>query len=80
MSSFLWRLNSPRHLYGTTALQMGFPRRIIDELMGHQTRGREMLGRYSLSFLTELKQTAQSISETIAEQLNINPLITLQRL
>jgi integrase len=77
MGSFLWRLNSPRHLYGTTALQMGFPRRIIDELMGHQTRGREMLGRYSLSFLTELKHAAQRISETIAEQLNISPLITL---
>jgi integrase len=71
---FLGRMNSPRHFFSSTAVSLGLPRRIVDVLMGHQTRGREVLGRYSLMHFSEVLQAARHISGVIARQLDIEPL------
>lgn len=78
LPAFLWRMNSPRHFFSSTAAGMGIPRILIDILMGHQTRGREVLGRYSLTLYEEVLQAARQISGVIARQLAIEPLAEQQ--
>lgn len=66
-----WKTNSPRHFFATTALEAGVPRRLIDALMGHTTRGREPLNRFSLLHFQELRQAASLIAHEINNRLGI---------
>ncbi len=48
LPSYPWQLNSPRHLYRTTAVnELGVPERNVNALLGHQSAGVESLGLYS---------------------------------
>lgn len=67
---FLWKLNSPRHLYRTTANEMRVPEKIINRLMGHQTTGLEAIGQFSADDYNLAADYVQLISEKICEVLN----------
>lgn len=69
---YLWRLNSPRHLYRTTAAtELGVPERIINSLLGHQSSGAESLGLYSAYDRSEEAFYSREISRCISEKLNL---------
>lgn len=71
ITPYEWRLNSPRHMYRTTAVEMKVPSAVIDALMGHLTRGRESLGYYSHHDWIEEQQFANSIAAEVSERLGL---------
>ena len=69
--SFCWKINSLRHLFATTALELRIPRPLIDSLSGHTTRGREPLSPYSFVPANKIKSTAAQVAQQIATRLNL---------
>lgn len=67
-----WRLNSPRHFYRTTTMEIDVPEKIVNSLLGHQTTGSESLGLFSAYDRLEEISCAGSISGYIWNKLNMN--------
>jgi integrase len=68
---FDWRLNSPRHFYRTTAVELGVPLSIIDALLGHSSRGREPLNVFSQHNRLEEREAAILIADKVTEELGL---------
>lgn len=71
LPEYPWETNSPRHLYATTALNLGIRRPVIDALMGHSSRGREPLNRNSFLSAGEIKMAAKAVARKLAADLQI---------
>jgi hypothetical protein len=69
---FRWKLNAPRHLYRTVAVdELGVPDEHVDALLGHATSGREALGVTSLVDARVTASWAERVSRHIACALRI---------
>lgn len=67
---YSWRLNSPRHFYRTTAVEIGVPEKVVNSLLGHQTAGSESLGLYSAYDRLKEAAFAREISDYILNKLD----------
>ncbi len=71
IDDFEWKTNAPRHNYRSTAMRLGIPGKTIDALMGHLTRGRESLGRFSMHDRADERYFAELLATHIADELTI---------
>lgn len=69
---YLWKINAPRQLFATTAYNLNVPRRLIDALLGHSSRGREPLARFSGLFFNDIKTAADTVANEIAALLDFS--------
>lgn len=70
-----FRINAARQLFATTAADLGIERRLIDALMGHSSRGREPLFRYSDLPFDSIRSAARKASREIADAIEFERLI-----
>ena len=71
LDDFVWKTNAARHSFRSTAMRLGVPGKIIDALMGHLTRGRETLGRFSMHDRADERRWAELLAAHIADELAI---------
>lgn len=72
---YKFRINAPRQFFATAAADLGISRRLIDSLMGHTSRGREPLFRFSDLAFEEIKSASREVSGKIADLLDFNKLL-----